>query len=198
MGECRSIADDLQRLANDYPANEAVRRYLGSVNLEIFRQTNEIEAFTKAVANFAAADRNLPGRVSGVANQIDSYFDLARSGYPKTVEILALMESLAEKAIENWPTRATAYHLAAGIATEKGELEKAGDLLEKAVELEPNFLQAIVDLVGVAQAIADDELGLKAMQMYSDAVERIKAGPHPAADDEYARIILAPPMSINR
>jgi len=194
--ELRNIVTELEELKRWYPSNSALLLYLGSAYKEILRADGDIYAFSQALLNFKAAEASLPGRGVETFQQVDTYFDLVRKGYPKTEDILETLDRLAYRAIEQWPQRAAFYLLAATVEKEKGPagLRKARGLLDRAIELEPNYLAALNELGLVAEAMGDDSLRDGAAGMYREALARIAKGPAPEADDGYAwQIIAIPP-----
>lgn len=184
---------DLEVLASFYPGNEAVRRNLGTAHSEVFRATGDFRSFNEAIANFRAAEAALPGLGINAHLQLGLYFDFFNLDYASadgTGELLDLMETLAQRIMRECPTKALYYLTAAKVSHARGELEEAVRRLEFAISLEPNYLKAIADLYVIAKEIEDADLETKALEMYREAVARIKAGPKPASG--YAGQILEP------
>jgi putative inorganic carbon (HCO3(-)) transporter len=193
--ELNNIAAELENLRNWYPANAALLRYLGTTYRELFRATGNVADFTRAVNSFKTAEQCQPGRGVDAFQQLNTYIELVRWGYPKTPEIIETLDSLARHSIEQWPQRATFYLIAANVQSEKGpsEIAKAIELTQKAIDLEPNYLLAIQELGGLAVRAGDQALAARAAKLYLEAQQRIAKGPAPAPDDSYAIQILSPP-----
>ena len=195
IGALRALAGEMEVLRRDYPANIALQRRLGSTYKEIFRRTGDLYAYSLAVQRFAGAEESLPEAGVDAFSQFDMCTELLRYGYPRTQEIIEKMEALAQRMIERWPNRASFHLLAAGVAAEHGPSAwpRIKTLLQKAIELEPNYLQAISELERLARLAGEDETARRAERHFSEAVARIQAGPPPARDDSYARQILRRP-----
>jgi tetratricopeptide (TPR) repeat protein len=190
-------ADRLRELASIYPRHEAVRRRLGEAYRDLFRATRDFQYFNEAVAEFEAAEANMPRRGFSPMLLLSMHIDLARLNYHKvddSGELLETMESLARKAGRDWPTRAAYYQVAASVSRLRGEPGPAAERLQKAIALEPNYRQAIFDLYMVSSDLKNEELKTEAVKLYWEAEARINAGPPPDPDDTYARQILAPSL----
>ncbi len=198
LADLREVARDLERMTPYYPANLGLRMLLGSTHLEIFRHTGDMESFTRALANYEAAADAVPGSRTGAYYQLTAYIELVNRGYPQTEEILDILERLSEDAIRQWPSGASYRQLAARVAGIKGDFRRANELLELAISLEPNYLQAIYDLRNVALELGDDALVQRADGLMQAAVSRIQAAPATEPDISYSRQILALPAPASR
>ena len=193
----RSIAGEMEDERLYYPANVAIHRRLGTAYKEIFMRTGELTAYSGAMRCFAAAEESLPGTGVDVFYQFDLCAELMRYGYPRTAELIEKMETLAQRMIEQWPNRASFHLLAAGVAAERGPTAwpRIKARLQRAIELEPNYLQAISELQRMARLAGEPDTAQRASGLYDEAIGRIQAGPPPAQDDTYARQILRAPAN---
>lgn len=194
VASIRGYLDDFKELQKHYPDNPAVSRSLGNGYRTLFTALGNF-------ADFLEADKAYKQAAECLKNQsrLDHYsrlllrFDLTRWGFPKTKDILDSMERLAAEMTAKWPNRAAFLQIAATVSKERGDYATAIKRLERAIELEPNFLQAIADLIRLADATEDRALQQRGEELLAEALQRISDGPPAEVTDDYAQMILASP-----
>jgi tetratricopeptide (TPR) repeat protein len=190
----RGYLDELEELHKQYVGNLAVNRAMGRGYRALFRADGRFADFLDADRAYARAVEGLNGR-----SRSDNYvrlmlrFDLTRWGFPKTADILNDMEQLALEAIKDWPNRAVFHLTAATVARERGDYETAVKRVERALEIEPNFLQAIAQMIHLGDICGNMALRRRGERLLAEAEQRIKDGPPAEVTDDYAQMILAPP-----
>ena len=192
----RALAGEMEVLTAGLPCQHRPPAEIGFYLQGVIQaHRGPLRLFSCRAALHWGRGRAFPRRVSTPSTQFDMCTELLRYGYPRTQEIVEKMETLAQRMIERWPNRASFHLLAAGVAAEHGPSAwpRIKTLLQKAIELEPNYLQAISELERLARLAGEDETARRAERHFSEAVARIQAGPPPARDDSYARQILRRP-----
>jgi O-antigen ligase len=187
-----ALNNKIQSLREQYKSNLAVNRYSGQVNADLFSLTNRFEYFNQSIHDYRTADTSLGGKSrEDVYSQLQLYLDLIGKGYPPSKEIQATLLELSDKTVQSWPDRAYFYMVAASLNLQMNDVNRGRELIDRAVELEPNYLQAYVfgDRIGVLTG--NNEYRQQMQQGFTEAIQRIRTLGPPDADDQYGKVLIS-------
>lgn len=194
--DLESINKRLEDTGKRFSGNLAVWRLKAQLERAEYLKEKKFSNFLEASRSYQKVIDNLNGYAyAEMYAQLTLYFELVKSGYPKTDEILLEMRELGRRAIRANPQRAIYYQVAATVERESGNTGEAIRLLTKATHLEPNFLRGWYDLAMIARMRGNSKDYSRYEREINDALARIKSAKKPESDDFYAWQIITPPAS---